>query len=74
MTPETPETFDSHSSICPCIHESSPEISSVWISQATACKHMKIVQPITTQYCILTQLRYTAVENIVRKGEISCNK
>ena len=29
---------------------------------------------ITTQCCILTHLRYKAVENIVRKGEIACNK
>ena len=31
-------------------------------------------QPITTQCRILTHLRYIAVENIVRKGEIACNK
>ena len=30
--------------------------------------------PITKQYCILTHYRYKAVENIVRKGEIACNK
>ena len=30
--------------------------------------------PITTQDRILTHLRYIAVENIVRKGEIACNK
>ena len=32
------------------------------------------VYPIPTQYCILTHLRYIAVENIVRKKEIACNK
>ena len=32
------------------------------------------IQPITTQCRILTQSRYIAVENIVRKGEIACNK
>ena len=31
-------------------------------------------QPITTQCCILTHYRYIAVENIVRIGEIACNK
>ena len=31
-------------------------------------------KPITTPCCILTHLRYIAVENIVRKGEIACNK
>ena len=30
-------------------------------------------QPITTQCRIFTHLRYIAVENIVRKGEIACN-
>ena len=30
--------------------------------------------PITTRYRILTHLRYIAVENNVRKGEIACNK
>ena len=30
--------------------------------------------PITTQYRIWMHLRYIAVENIVRKGEIACNK
>ena len=30
--------------------------------------------PITTQCIILTHLRYIAVKNIVRIGEISCNK
>ena len=29
---------------------------------------------ITTQYHILMQLRYIAVENIVGKGDIACNK
>ena len=32
------------------------------------------LQPITTQYHILTHQRYIAVENIVREGEIACNK
>ena len=31
-------------------------------------------QPITTQCRIFTHLRYTAVEDIVRKGEIACYK
>ena len=31
-------------------------------------------EPITTQYCILMHYRYIAVENIVRKGEIACDK
>ena len=31
-------------------------------------------QPITTQCRILTHLRYTTVEDIVRKGEIACYK
>ena len=30
--------------------------------------------PITTQYRILTYVKYIAVENIVGKGEIACNK
>ena len=30
--------------------------------------------PLTTQCRILTHLRYIAVENIVRKGEIACKK
>ena len=30
--------------------------------------------PFTTQCRIFTQERYIAVENIVRKGEIACNK
>ena len=32
------------------------------------------ILPITTQYCILMHLRCIAVENIVRKGKIACNK
>ena len=32
------------------------------------------VLPITTQHHILTHKRYIAVENIVRRGEIACNK
>ena len=32
------------------------------------------LKPITTQCHILTHQRYMAVENIVRKGEIACNK
>ena len=32
------------------------------------------LQPITIQYHILTHQRYIAVENIVTKGEIACNK
>ena len=31
-------------------------------------------EPVTTQCRILTHLRYIAVKNIVRKGEIACNK
>ena len=31
-------------------------------------------KPITTQCRILMHLKYIAVENIVRKGEIACNK
>ena len=34
----------------------------------------KGLKPIITQCRILTHLRYIAVENIVRKGEIACNK
>ena len=34
----------------------------------------KTPQPITTQCRILMRRRYIAVENIVRKGEIACNK
>ena len=37
-------------------------------------KVMLLCEPITTQCHILTHLRYIAVENIVRKGEIACNK
>ena len=33
-----------------------------------------LAYPITTQYCILTHWRYIAVQKIVRKGEIACNK
>ena len=46
---------------------------------STFCLILKLIflpatQPITTQCRILTHLRYIAVENIVRKGEIVCNK
>ena len=33
-----------------------------------------LYKPITTQCHILTHQGYKAVENIVRKGEIACNK
>ena len=33
-----------------------------------------VFNPITTQCCILTDLRDVAEENIVRQGEIACNK
>ena len=37
-------------------------------------KNRKIKSRITTQYRILTHLRYIALENFVRKGESACNK
>ena len=45
-----------------------------WLPGGALLFLLHIDQPITTQCRILTHQRYVAVENIVRKGEIACNK
>ena len=62
-------------------------VVSIWISLKFChlvkgemeADHMTLYQlmtfyPITMQCCISTHWRYKALENIVRKGEIACNK
>ena len=40
----------------------------------TKLRDIVLLYPITAQCCIVMHYRYIAVENIVRKGEIACNK
>ena len=44
-----------------------------WVKAIEISLKLFAIQPITTQYHILTHCRYIAVENIMRKGEIVSN-